>query len=351
MPPMEQPFRPAPAEAPIFDTSRNAWILSRYSDVCTALREHSLLQATPQGKPTSPDAGAAHARLYAEVQADMSRLNATTWRAEMESVLHSLLGKVDRNHSFDLVKEVLQPWSATLMVVLSEAGSVEAGQLRRIAEQLFFKKTHTAGPSKTNPGLSSFSRKFTPQSSKKAEATLNALLESRKLTLSKPMFSGLTQTLPSFLANAWLALLQNPDQVARLIENPALMPSATEELLRHAGIVQTIFRHASKEVNISDASIKQGQLVILKIASANHDSARFDKPECLDVSRRFGGHVSLGNGVHACVGSVLVRMACMATTPIFLSAGLALDRKSAPAWTGNTTLRWPFVVPVVLQRK
>jgi cytochrome P450 len=161
----------------------------------------------------------------------------------------------------------------------------------------------------------------------------------------------LTQTLPSFLANAWLALLQNPDQVARLIENPALMPSAAEELLRYAGIVQTLFRHASKDVDISDASIKQGQLVILKIASANYDSARFDKPECLDVNRRFGGHVSLGNGVHACVGSVLVRTACMTTTPIFLSAGPALDKKSAPVWAGDTTLRWPFVVPVVLQRK
>jgi cytochrome P450 len=351
MPPMEQPFRPAPAAAPLFDTSRNAWILSRYSDVCTALREPSLLQASPQGKPTSPDDGAARARLHAEVQTDISRMNAMAWHAEMESVLHSLLRKVDRGHSFDLVKEVLQPWSATLMVILSEAGSVEARQLRRIAEQLFFKKTHAAGPSKTNLGPSSFSRKFTSQSSKKAEAALDALFESRKLTVGKPMFSGLTQTLPSFLANAWLALLQNPDQVARLIENPGLMPSATEELLRYAGIVQTIFRHASKDVNISDASIKQGQFVILKIASANHDSARFDKPECLDVTRRFGGHVSLGNGVHACVGSVLVRMACMAITPIFLSAGPALDKKSAPVWTRDTTLRWPFVVPVVLQRK
>lgn len=351
MPPMEQPFGPAPAEAPLFDISRNAWILSRYSDVYAALREPSLLQATPQGKATSTDDGASHARLFAEVQADMSRMSSTAWRAEMESVLHSLLGKVDRGHSFDLVKEVIQPWSATLMVVLSEAGSVEAGQLRRIAEQLFFKKTHTADPSKINPGLSSLSRKWTSQRAKKAEATLDALLESRKLTVSKPMFSGLTQTLPSFLANAWLALLQSPDQVARLIENPALMPSATEELLRYAGIVQTLFRYASKDFNIGDASIKQGQLVILKIASANYDSARFDKPECLDVSRRFGGHVSLGNGVHACVGSVLVRMACTAATPIFLSYAPALDRKSTPVWTGDTTLRWPFVVPAVLQRK
>jgi hypothetical protein len=285
------------------------------------------------------------------MQADMSRMNATAWHAEMESVLHSLLDKVNRSHSFDLVKEVIQPWSATLMVVLSKAGSVEARQLRRIAEQLFFKKEHPADPSKIKPRLRSFSGKWTSQRSKKAEATLHALLESRKLAVSKPMFSALTQTLPGFLAKAWLALLQHPHQVARLIENPALMPGATEELQRYAGIVQTLFRHASKDFNLDDASIKQGQLVILKIASANYDSARFDKPECLDVSRRFGGHVSLGNGVHACVGSVLIRMACTATTPIFLSAGLALDRKSTPVWTGDTRLRWPFVVPVVLHRK
>jgi cytochrome P450 len=127
------------------------------------------------------------------------------------------------------------------------------------------------------------------------------------------------------------------------------MPSATEELLRYAGIVQTLFRYASADLNLGDTSIKQGQLVILKVASANYDSSRFDRPECLDVSRRSSGHVGLGTGVHACVGSVLVRMACTVITPIFLSASPALDGKSTPVWTGDTTLCWPFVVPIALQ--
>jgi cytochrome P450 len=334
--PMEQPFEPAPAEAPLFNTSRNAWVLSRYSDVCAALREPSLLQTTPQGKATGPDDGANHARLYAEVQADMSRMSSPTWRAEMESTLHFFLRKMDRSQSFDVVKEILQPWSTEMMVILSKAGPVEASQLRQIAEQIFFKKEHSSDPSAS-------------QRAKQAEADLDVLLENGKLSASKPMFAGLTQTVPSFLAKAWLALLQNPQQAARLSENPALMPSATEELLRYAGIVQTLFRYASADLNLGDTSIKQGQLVILKVASANYDSSRFDRPECLDVSRRSSGHVGLGTGVHACVGSVLVRMACTVITPIFLSASPALDGKSTPVWTGDTTLCWPFVVPIALQ--
>ena len=348
---MEQPFRPAPAEAPLFDASRNAWILSRYSDVSAALREPTLLQATPQGTATSPDDSATHARLYAEVQADISRMSGTAWRAEMENVLRSLLGGVERGQSFDLVREIIHPWSVEMMVLLTEAGPLEARQLRRITEQLFFKKKHYSGPSRVRRILASSSRKWSSRRSKRAEALLESMMKDRKSSISKPMFAGLTQTLPSFLAKAWLALLNHPHQAAQLIENQALMPYATEELLRYAGVVHTLFRLAGANIDIGEASIRSGQRVILKVASANYDSARFDAPESLNVTRRTEAHVGLGNGVHACVGSVLVRMACSVITPIFLSAGPVPDGKSAPVWSGDTTLSWPLAVPVILPPK
>jgi len=319
--------------------------------VYAALREPSLFQATAKGKVTSPDDSATHARLYAEVQADMSSMSAPTWRAEMESVLHSLLGKVSRSQSFDLVKEIIHPWSVAVMMASSKVEPVEAGRLRQIAGQLFYKKERRPDPSRIKSVLSSFSRRWSSRRAKKAEAALDGMLENRKLSVSKPMFSGLTQTLPSFLAKAWLALLEHPRQVAQLIENPALMAGATEELLRYAGVVHTLFRHASADISIGEIPLKQGQFIILKVASANYDSARFAEPECLDVSRRISGHVGLGTGVHACVGSILVRMACTAITPIFLSARPALNGKSAPVWTGDNTLRWPLVVPVTLAGK
>jgi cytochrome P450 len=348
---MEQPFCPAPAEAPLFDASRNAWVLSRYSDVYAALREPTLLQATSRGKATSPDDSATHARLYAEVQADMSRMSGATWRGEMDNVLRSLLDDVDRGRPFDLVKEIIHPWSVAMMVVLSEAGPAEARQLRWVAGQLFFKKEHPVDSSRIKNILTSFSRRWSSRRLKKAEALLDSMLKNRKSSVSKPMFAGLTQTLPSFLAKAWLALLQHPDQAARLIKNPALMAGATEELLRYAGVVHTLFRQAKADIDIGEISVRSGQQVILKVASANYDSARFDEPECLNVGRRIGIHVGLGAGVHACVGSVLVRMACTAITPIFLSAGPVPDGKLAPVWMGDSTLRWPFAVPVILLKK
>ena len=348
---MELPFRPAPAEAPLFDASRNAWVLSRYTDVYAALREPTLLQATSRGEATSPDDIATHARLYTAVQADMSRMNGAAWRAEMENILRSLLGGVERGQPFDLVKGIIHPWSVRMMVILTEAGPLEARQLRRITEQLFFKKERYSGPSRIRSILASVSKRWSSRRSKRAEALLERMMKSRKFSASKPMFAGLTQTLPSFLAKAWLALLKHPHQAARLIENPALMAGATEELLRYAGVVHTLFRHASADINIGEISVQSGQRVILKVASANYDSARFDEPECLDVSRRTGTHVGLGTGVHACVGSVLVRMACTMITPIFLSAGPVLDGKSASVWTGDSTLRWPLTVPVILPPK
>jgi cytochrome P450 len=326
------PFCPAAPIAAYFDAGQNAWVLSRYADVFAGLRESSLGQTAGKHEAIVDEA-AQHARLYAEVQSDIERMSTAWWRAQMVEVMTDLLAKARRQGRVDLVRDVIQPWSTTMLVLLNAGGAADSERLREISERMF-------------PGASGgrVRRKLAAWRGKRAQAELDRMLEGGQLRVGRSMFFGLTQTLPSFLAKSWLALLENPGEMARLVRDPLLMPAATEELLRYAGVVHTFYRRAVKDVQVGEAEIAEGQLVILKLDSANFDPEKFEQPEVLDVGRRTAGQLGLGTGMHACVGAVLVRMACAVVTPMFLEAGLVLG--GGARWASDKTLLWPVSVPV-----
>jgi cytochrome P450 len=348
---VDSEFQPAPPQEAQFDAVRNSWILSQYADVYAALREPLLRQVSAKGEfLLGEDEDSKHSQLFAEVQADMSRLNTAEWRSQMGSTAHTLLQQAARDEPIDIVREVIQPWSAAMLVTLSGAAPPQSKRLTGIAASLFFPANlrGTAAPKTTSSRVGNRWRSW---HRRRAQSELDRMVKSKELSLSMPMFAGLTQTLPSFLAKSWLALLQHPDEAARLLAEPDLMPGAVEELLRYAGIVHTLYRRAIDDVHIGNIRIVKDQRVILRMGSANYDPAKFPEPNRLDITRRSQGHLGLGMGPHACVGTVLVRMGVATITPIFLAAASTLDPDRPIVWTGDNTLRWPLIVPASLPRR
>lgn len=335
---MPIPFQPSMPAAPCFDSARNAWILSRYRDVSAALNEASLRPTTADNDPTMPEESAQHARLYAEVQADIARLSGDVWQTPMEETLSNLLQQAKRSKCADLVREIIHPWATTLLVNLNGGRAFHSRRLAEISERLFYGPTMDEESSQSGIDLT--------QRNANIEEELDRMLEGRQLMLSKSMFFGLTQTLPSFLAKAWLALLEHPDQIEKLIDDPGLMSNATEELLRYAGVVHTSCRRTTRDVRIGELSIEQGQLVILELDSANFDPDQFGQSKRMDVTRRAAGHLGFGTGLQACVGSFLVRMVCSVATPIFLAAHPLPVRDRDVLWIGDRTMLWPLSIPV-----
>jgi cytochrome P450 len=331
---MPIPFQPSLPDAPCFDAARDAWILSRYADVSAALREPSLSQSTACNEPTTPDGATRHVRLYSDVQTDIARISTAAWRRHMEETLYRRFHQARGRRRVDLVRDIIHPWATTLMVTLNGGEALYSRRLAQICEILFFGQSSSARllQDPTTRGI--------------PEQELDRLLDGRQLLLSKSMFFGLTQTVPSFLAKAWLALMKYPDQTAKLIDNPKLMSNATEELLRYAGVVHTLYRRSTRELCLGDIRIQEGQLVILEIDSANFDPERFEHSERMDVIRPAAGHLGLGTGLHACVGSFLVRMACSVATPILLAARPLLAQNREVVWTGDRTVLWPMSVPI-----
>jgi cytochrome P450 family 142 subfamily A polypeptide 1 len=102
-------------------------------------------------------------------------------------------------------------------------------------------------------------------------------------------------------------LIENPDERAKLIADPSLIPSAVEEMVRMVSPVHSFGRHATRDAVIRDTEIKQGDWVLMLYPSANRDEDVFDAPDTFRVERS-PHHLGFGLGVHFCLGANLARM-------------------------------------------
>jgi len=111
------------------------------------------------------------------------------------------------------------------------------------------------------------------------------------------------------ITNGTLALLEHPDQLERLREEPDLMDPAVEEIMRYCGpIHSTKPGYATEDVSIRGVTIPKGSAVMPLLASANFDPDVFDAPEKFDVGRSPNRHLGFGLGAHYCLGASLARM-------------------------------------------
>src|SRR6185369_3448684 len=105
------------------------------------------------------------------------------------------------------------------------------------------------------------------------------------------------------------ALLQFPEQLARLRNNPALDATAVEEPLRfHSPVEVSTERYAREQTEIAGVTIPQGALVYGILSSANRDATQFEKADVLDLGRERNRHLGFGRGIHYCLGAPLARL-------------------------------------------
>ncbi|MCI0856599.1 MAG: cytochrome P450, partial [Chloroflexi bacterium] len=117
------------------------------------------------------------------------------------------------------------------------------------------------------------------------------------------------ETTRNLIAGGMLTFFENPDQWQRLKDDPDLMPTAVEELLRWISPIMYFRRTASKDTEIHGQKIKEGDKVTLWYGSANRDPDAFENPDSFDVGRDPNPHVALGSGgPHFCLGASLARL-------------------------------------------
>ncbi len=155
------------------------------------------------------------------------------------------------------------------------------------------------------------------------------------------------ETTVNLISSGLLALLQHPDQLERLRENPGLMRSAVEELLRFFPPVQLTGRIALEAMAIDGVRVGRGQQVVALVGAANRDPSAFPDPDRLDLSREPNRHIAFGGGIHHCLGSALARAEGQVAIGTLLRRTAEIDLLTdEPVWKETITLRGLAKLPV-----
>jgi cytochrome P450 len=115
-------------------------------------------------------------------------------------------------------------------------------------------------------------------------------------------------TTATLIAGGLLALLQWPGELAALRADPALLPSAVEEMLRYANPLHYFRRTATADTELRDVTIRAGDRVVMSYTSANRDEDVFDDAQTFRIRRSPNRHLSFGVAEHFCVGAHLARL-------------------------------------------
>ncbi|MGI9074958.1 MAG: cytochrome P450 [Bryobacteraceae bacterium] len=332
------PLSPPPPVAPYRDPSREAWVLSRYADVLAAFREPRLQLGRGRNED-SPEISdpSLQLRVRIETLAAFSAANLARWQLQVERLAFALIDQLPDSRAVDIVQEFARPLSLATAIIVTGANPTDSERLGELAGQVSL--------AAADPSNSALQHNVIA-----ADMELERSLQNSPIPMGGPAFVALSQTLPCFLANAWLTLLRNPSELARLRNQPNLMPRAIEELLRYAGVAHKVSRHAVAPVTLGNISIEQGGRVILMLASANRDPEQFSVPDRLDLTRRIAGHVAFGVGPHSCVGAFLIRTMAALATRVFIERFAESQSNEPIEWHGGSGFRWAASLYVFLRR-
>lgn len=336
------------AEDPIhWDESLGGWMVLRYDDVTSAVldptrlgsdRTTAYLQKIPEGlrdhfQPfvetrsnmilfTDPPK---HTRLRNMVSRAFTPRVVEGLRPNIQQVANSLIDKAIEKGEMDIIRDLAYPLPITIVGALIGVPPEDADLLRKwsndfnraiggvVLPELVETAQHGILEMRDYFGTIVKERHKHPRNDLISglidlEESDNNRLSEQELVATCLMltFAG-HETTTNLIGNGLHALLNNPEQMARLQRNPSLINSAVEELLRYDAPVQLTVREAKEDLRIGDKDIKKDQRVVLMWGSANRDPERFQDPDKLDLTRKRNQHYSFGHGIHYCLGAPLAR--------------------------------------------
>jgi cytochrome P450 len=153
------------------------------------------------------------------------------------------------------------------------------------------------------------------------------------------------ETTTNLIGNGLVALSGNPAQKKRLIENPELIKTAVEEILRFESSNQLGNRMTTERVELGGISLAAGTPVTLCIGAANRDPLQFTDPENLDIGRTPNRHLAFGTGAHQCAGMALARLEGAIAISRFLARFPNYASSGAPVRGGRVRFRGFLSVP------
>jgi cytochrome P450 len=156
------------------------------------------------------------------------------------------------------------------------------------------------------------------------------------------------ETTTNLIGNGLVALLKNPGQKQRLIDNPDLIKTAVEEVLRYESSNQLGNRMTTEHVELGGVTLEAGTSITLCIGAANRDPAQFPDPETFDIARTPNRHLAFATGAHQCAGMALARLEGAIAISRFLARFPGYSLSGTPVRGGRVRFRGLLKVPCAI---
>jgi cytochrome P450 len=166
------------------------------------------------------------------------------------------------------------------------------------------------------------------------------------VTMAALLFSAGFETTTHLLGNGLVALLDHPEQAESLRKDPDLAPNAVEELVRFDSSVQITNRVALADTEVGGVPLPKDSRLVCYLGAANRDPERFPDPDRLDLTRRDGGPMSFGGGMHYCLGAPLARLEAQLAFTALLTRYPSLQVAEGAERRASLTLRGYLKLPV-----
>ncbi|MGH1479169.1 MAG: cytochrome P450 family protein [Geminicoccales bacterium] len=262
-----------------------------------------------------------HRRLRRLVDRAFHQRNIESYRAMIQDVADRMIEEAAASDDGDLIRHVARPIPLVIISELLGLPNEDRPQLIRWMAGISTVSS-VLGAFRMLPALQKLSdylkRHFEMRRIDPRDDLISALVaveeegdqlsEDELLAMCFILFVAGHETTTHLISGGVLALLQHPDQLAWLRADPALMPSAVDELLRFVSPVQMSKpRYSVETTSLDGVDLQKGQRLMALLASANADPDAFEKPEQLDLGRTPNRHLAFGQGPHLCLGLQLAR--------------------------------------------
>ncbi|HEY9868847.1 MAG TPA: cytochrome P450 [Candidatus Obscuribacterales bacterium] len=337
------------SEAPVFWSDKGKyWIITRYSDAHTILRDQSyekglsrmgqvnpLVNLIPPAselrKSTShwmltqnpPD----HTRLRSLLNKAFTPAMVQQMRPDIQEIADRLIESVRGKRQVELVSEYAFVLPVTVIAAMLGVPAEDRDKFHKwshaLTEMLEPRMTLDLGrinrANEANKELIEYLRPLVQERRKNPRNDLiSALVEAEeqgsKLTEDELLANCVLllvaghETTVNLIGNGVLALLRNPDQLELLKKEPDLIQSAVEEFLRYESPIQLVRRVAAYDMELGGQKIDKDDMLVVLLGACNRDPEVFPNPDKLDIRRSPNKHIAFSEGIHFCLGASLARL-------------------------------------------
>jgi pimeloyl-[acyl-carrier protein] synthase len=371
------------------ETGAGIWLLTRHAEVDLAIRDKrfsverqraDVVKLNPDSVPTAlfsdspgglrtmlaldpPD----HTRLRGLVSKAFTPRRIAALEPRIEGLVTELLdAALAAGGAFDLIRTLAEPLPAVVIAELLGVPAADHRQFKQWSSALIetLPQVPFGGAKLLDACVAPLvayladvitARRKDPQDDLisgmiEAQEERDALTDQELLSTCFLLLLAGHETTTNLIGNGTLALLRSPDQWARLLSEPALLPNAIEELLRYDSPVQGTVRVTLEPVKLGEHEVGAGALVICGIGAANRDPAVHPDPDRVDLGREDIRHLSFGIGAHFCLGAALARLEGRAVFAALAARCPELrlaDPAAEPEHRPNFILRGLKALPVV----